>query len=158
MKNLILLLAFALVTNLSLAQSKTNVSPKFEEPYETGREFESSKRKSFSGSVSTPGQMNRYPQFPGGKEAFINFFKENLKYPQSGRDAKLGGSILLSFVVNKDGHVSDVKILKGLGCGWDEEAIRIMEKSPLWQPGIQNNTPVNVRYSLPIHFVQDGDE
>jgi protein TonB len=62
------------------------------------------------------------------------------------------GKVFVSFVVEKDGTVSNVTVVKGIGGGCDEEAIRVIKKSPRWRPGMQHNLPVRVRYNMPLSF------
>ncbi|HKL02255.1 MAG TPA: TonB family protein [Cryomorphaceae bacterium] len=94
-----------------------------------------------------------YPEFPGGEQALFNFLGEHTRYPQRGRDAGLQGKVYIEFVVNENGDVEQVAILKGLGMGFDREAIRVISAMPKWKPGLQNGKKVAVRYRLPIHFI-----
>ncbi|MNR28422.1 Gram-negative bacterial tonB protein [compost metagenome] len=64
----------------------------------------------------------------------------------------IGGKVFLSFVVEKDGTITDVKVTRGIGYGLDEEAMRVIKKSPRWKAGMQNNLPVRVRYNMPINY------
>ena len=94
------------------------------------------------------------PQFPGGIKAMYQFVQDNMKYPAAARRAKVQGKVFLTFVVNADGSIQDIKVLKGMGFGTDEEAIRIMKNTPKWKPGSkENGEKVRVKYNLPINFV-----
>ncbi len=93
-----------------------------------------------------------YPEFPGGMEAWSKYIQRNLRYPSMAQEEGVGGKVFLSFVVEKDGTISDVKLVKGIGYGCDEEAMRVIKKSPRWKAGMQNNLPVRVRYSMPINY------
>ncbi len=93
------------------------------------------------------------PRFPDGFKALYQYLGENLEYPEAASKAKVQGKVHLTFVVGTDGSVSDVKVMKGIGFGADEAAMEVIKKMPRWEPGIQNKTPVNVKYNLPITFV-----
>lgn len=86
------------------------------------------------------------PEFPGGQEALERFLKDNFKKMQ--KDLK--GKVYATFIIEKDGSLSDIKILRDIGYGTGEEAIRVLKKSPKWTPGKQNNKVVRVLYSIPI--------
>lgn len=96
--------------------------------------------------------IENYPEFPGGHSAFIKFLSKNLKYPGVAVDRGIEGKVLISFIIEKNGRLSNIKILRGIGYGCDEEAVRVLEKSPEWKPGIQNKQKVRVAYTLPINF------
>lgn len=103
-------------------------------------------------TIYTPGALERYPEFPGGMEAFAKYLRKNLRYPQQAREAEVGGKVLVSFVVEKDGRLTDIKVVRGIGYGCDEEAARVLQKSPAWKAGIQNNIAVRVLYTIPLIF------
>ncbi|MFA7444434.1 MAG: TonB family protein [Flavobacteriaceae bacterium] len=88
------------------------------------------------------------PEFPGGIQKFYDFVKKEYKAPNVDRDLK--GNVIVEFVVEKDGSLTDIKVLRDIGHGTGAEAIRTLKKSRKWNPGIQNGVPVRVRYTLPI--------
>lgn len=88
----------------------------------------------------------------GGMPAFYNYVKKELKYPKEAKRKGIEGKVFVQFVINKDGSISDIKVIQGLGYGCDEEAIRIVSISPNWVPGNQRGKPVKQRYTLPIIF------
>jgi protein TonB len=92
------------------------------------------------------------PTFPGGIEMFYKFLQYNIRYPAKAFENKIQGKVFVSFVVEKDGSLTDIKVLRGIGGGCDEEAVRVMNTSPKWRPGIQNGRPVRVQYTMPIGF------
>lgn len=96
--------------------------------------------------------IEAYPEFEGGMKAFYKFIQKNLRYPASALDQEKQGKVFISFVVERDGAISDVKVLKGVGYGMDEEASRVIKKSPNWKPGKQNGKTVRVRFNMPITF------
>jgi len=92
------------------------------------------------------------PDFPGGDEARIKYLNENIKYPQMARESGIQGRVFVTFVVEKDGSVTDVRVLRGIGGGCDEEAIRVIKNMPKWDPGKQRGKPVRVQFNMPILF------
>lgn len=88
------------------------------------------------------------PEFPGGMNKFYEFVRKEYKTPDVDRDLK--GNVIVEFVVEKDGSLTDIKVLRDIGYGTGAEAIRTLKKSKKWNPGIQNGVPVRVRYTLPI--------
>ena len=101
--------------------------------------------------------VDEMPEFPGGVEAMMNYIAENVKYPEDAKDKNQSGRVLLSFVVEKDGHVNDVKVLRGVCESIDNEAVRVVKAMPNWKPGKQAGKPVRVSYCLPISFkLSDG--
>ncbi len=92
------------------------------------------------------------PSFPGGQTAFDEYIKSNLKYPKEAKENGVEGRVILNFIVECDGSISDVLLQKGIGYGCDEEAIRLTEKSSPWISGKINDKPVRVQFILPIPF------
>ena len=89
------------------------------------------------------------PDFPGGIQKFYDFVGKNYRAP----DEDVKGKVFVQFVVEKDGSLTDIKVVRDLGYGTGAEAIRVLKKSPKWKPGIQNGRAVRVLYSLPISIV-----
>ena len=98
------------------------------------------------------------PVFPGGNKAMYEFLGDNLKYPAAASRAYVSGRVFLSFVVTETGEIADIQVLKGIGFGCDEEAVRVLKSFPKWTPAKQNGQAVNVRYNLPINFQLKKDE
>ncbi len=92
------------------------------------------------------------PEYPGGQQAMNMFISKNVVYPSVAVDAGIQGKVYVGFVVEKDGSIGEVKVVKGIGGGCDKEAIRVVRSMPKWKPGTQRGKPVRVRYILPIHF------
>ncbi len=90
------------------------------------------------------------PQFPGGQSNFTKYIYSSLKYPTDAR--KIKGKVIVSFIVEKDGSLSNIRVLKGLGGTYDKEAVRIIKESPIWQPAIQGDKAVRFAYTAPINF------
>jgi protein TonB len=96
--------------------------------------------------------VEQMPEFPGGEAKMLEFIQKNVKYPAIAKDNGISGTVFLNFVINKDGQVTDIKILRGIGGGCDEEATRVVKAMPGWKVGKQNGRPVNVSFNLPIKF------
>jgi TonB family protein len=96
--------------------------------------------------------VQRSPTFPGGDKGFGTYLSKSIKYPAEARDKNVQGRVIATFVVEKDGSLTGVKIVRGIGSGADEEALRVLKISPKWIPGMQNGKPVRVQYSVPISF------
>jgi protein TonB len=96
--------------------------------------------------------VEQMPEYPGGEEALKEYLTKNLAYPEFAKENGIHGTVYISFVVEKDGSISDVKVLRGIGGGCDEEAIRIVKRMPKWIPAKQNVRTVRVQYNLPIKF------
>lgn len=96
--------------------------------------------------------VEQQPEYPGGIEALRNFLGKNLNYPRAAASAGVSGRVYVSFVVNTDGSLTNIHVLKGIGFGCDEEAIRVMQKMPHWKPGKQSGRAVRVKFNLPIAF------
>ena len=92
------------------------------------------------------------PEFPGGDQAMMDFVAKNVQYPQEARDKEISGRVLVGFVVEKDGSITDVKVVKGIGGGCDEEAVRVVKAMPKWKPGKDKGKPVRVSYMMPFTF------
>lgn len=95
------------------------------------------------------------PEFPGGMAAWSKFLNKNLQYPSAARETGVQGRVTISFVVEKNGAITGLKVLGGIGAGCDEEALRVIRKSPFWKPGYQNGKAVRVAYVIPIVFRLD---
>ena len=92
------------------------------------------------------------PQFPGGLDALMKYLSKNIHYPEQAKKDNIQGKVYVTFVVEKDGSINGAKILRGVGGGCDEEALRVVNAMPKWKPGKLQGTPVRVQYNLPIVF------
>lgn len=97
------------------------------------------------------------PEFPGGEPALGKFLQANLKYPKLAHENGVQGKVYLQFVVQKDGNLDDMKVLRDPGSGLGEEALRVLSESPKWRPGIQNGRTVKVQFTIPINFKLNTD-
>jgi len=97
--------------------------------------------------------VEQQPEFPGGNDKLFKFLSNNLRYPPQAVEMDIEGMVVVQFVVDKKGNINDIKIIKPLGGGCDEESVRIVKAMPKWKPGKQRGKSVNVRFNLPIRFV-----
>ncbi|MBB6130310.1 M56 family metallopeptidase [Mucilaginibacter lappiensis] len=109
-----------------------------------------------TGQVFT--SVEHVPEFPGGLEAFGQFLGSNVKYPKADREKGVQGRVIATFIVEADGSLSNIIITRGISKAIDEEAIRVLDLSPKWKPGIQNGRAVRVQYSVPISFTLANDD
>jgi periplasmic protein TonB len=96
--------------------------------------------------------VEEMPNFPGGEEKLFEYLQKNIKYPPVARENGIQGRVYVTFVVDKDGKIKDAKVLRGIGGGCDEEALRVVRGMPEWKPGKQNGRSVQVQYNLPVNF------
>ena len=91
--------------------------------------------------------------FPGGMEAWAKYLRKNFKYPRQAQRMGIEGKVQLGFLVDTEGNISDIKVIRGIGDACNEEAIRVLKNSPKWNPGLQRGRPVKSPMSIFIHFV-----
>lgn len=98
--------------------------------------------------------VEEMPEFPGGQADLVKFLQNNINYPQVEKEAGISGKVYVKFVVQPDGNISDVTVLKGVngGDGLSKEAVRVVKAMPKWKPGKQNGRTVPVYFNLPISF------
>jgi protein TonB len=96
--------------------------------------------------------VEEMPSFPGGDLELLKFMAENTKYPPLARENGLQGIVVVTFVVDERGRIDKVQILRGIGGGCDEEAVRVVKAMPQWKAGKQRGMPVRVQYNLPFRF------
>ena len=96
--------------------------------------------------------VEKMPQFQGGIDAWNNFLQNEMKYPTQAQQMGIEGRVFLSFVVQPDGELTDIKPVRGIGGGCDEEAIRVLKRSPYWNPGEQRGKKVATRMAIAMTF------
>lgn len=96
--------------------------------------------------------VEQSPSFPGGDEGRITFLQENINYPKKAKKKGIQGTVYVTFVIEKDGSITDVRLLRGIGGGCDEEVIRVVKKMPKWNPGKQRGKHVRVQFNMPVKF------
>ena len=92
------------------------------------------------------------PAFPGGMDAMIQFLSSNIQYPADAQKQKVDGRVLVNFVVEKDGSITEVKVIKPTFPSLDAEAVRVVKAMPKWKPGYQKSQAVRVQFTMPINF------
>jgi protein TonB len=97
--------------------------------------------------------VEQMPIFPGGMPGLSQYLSSTLRYPGEAQEAKVQGTVFVGFVVDKTGVIRDVTMLKGIGHGCDEEAMRVIQLMPAWTPGRQDGRQVSVRFTIPIRFI-----
>ena len=102
--------------------------------------------------VEIYGMVEEMPGFRGGEQKLFEFIGNNVVYPQEAKEAGIEGKVFVEFYIEGDGTVCDAKVLRGLGYGCDEEALRVIGLMPKWYPGKQRGKAVRVRYTLPVTF------
>lgn len=96
--------------------------------------------------------VEQNPEFPGGQTEMYRYIGDNMKYPSAAQRANVSGKVFVKFVVERDGSIGDIQVLKGIGFGCDEEATRVIKSMPKWSPGRQNGRNVRVYFTMPISF------
>lgn len=96
--------------------------------------------------------VEKQPEFPGGRQALETYLSATVRYPSEAKKVGVKGRVFASFVVEPEGNITNIQLLKGLGYGCDEEAIRVVQNMPCWAPGSQSGRLLRVKYNLPILF------
>ena len=96
--------------------------------------------------------VEQMPSFPGGMGALMKYLATHIHYPELAKESGIQGRVFINFVVEPDGSIDHVKVLRGIGGGCDEEAIRVVKSMPKWIPGKQRGKPVRVSFNLPVKF------
>lgn len=96
--------------------------------------------------------VEEMPEFPGGQQALFAYIGKELKYPEQAIEDGIEGVVFVTFVVEADGKITGVKVIRGIGGGCDEEAVRVVRGMPNWKPGKQRGEAVRVKYNLPIRY------
>ena len=131
MKKLILMLLMAVCCLMTANAQKTVVSQTNQKVFDT---------------------VDQMPEYPGGMQAMIEFLQANMKYPEDAAKQKVEGRVMVQFVVETDGSISDVHVAKQVFPSLDAEAIRVVQAMPRWTPGKEKGKVVRVKYNLPIVF------
>jgi protein TonB len=105
-----------------------------------------------STEVFDAGSIEVMPEPYGGAAAWSKFLQKNMHYPSQAVEQEKQGKVWVSFIIERDGHLSNIEVVKGPGFGMDEEALRVLKLAPAWKPGVQNKQAVRVRYTIPINF------
>ena len=98
--------------------------------------------------------VEKMPQYPGGEDALMKYLAININYPSDSKDSGVQGTVYASFIVEKDGSITNVKILRSLSNSCDKEVIQVIKAMPNWKPGEQGGKPARVQFNLPVKFKQ----
>jgi len=96
--------------------------------------------------------VEQMPEYPGGMQALFEYLGQNLKYPEDAKEQKIEGRVIAIFVVETDGSISNVEVVKPVFPSLDAEAVRVLSGMPKWKPGMQSGKVVRVKYTVPINF------
>jgi len=96
--------------------------------------------------------VEQMPSFPGGDAELMKFLNSHIKYPAVAEENGIQGRVVATFVVERDGSITDVKVIKSVDPSLDKEAIRVLKSMPKWIPGKQNGSAVRVKYTVPVTF------
>jgi periplasmic protein TonB len=96
--------------------------------------------------------VEQMPEFPGGQQALMKYMSSHLKYPEIAKEEGIQGKVFINFVVQEDGSLREVKVLRGVHPSLDQEAMRVVKSMPLWNPGKNNGKVCCVQYNLPVMF------
>jgi len=132
-----ILMPFLLFANAVFAQNNPSASAKEDKIYELR-------------------DVSKAPVFPGGEQAMLNFFAENINYPAQARENKIQGTVRLLVAIKKDGAVGEVRVVAGIGAGCDKEAVRVAKTMPQWTPAERKGNPVSVFYPVSVRFQLDA--
>ena len=138
MKNIFIIITLLFVSNILFGQ--------------TIKTSEASKKGDKTAQQEVFLIVEEMPSYPGGEKAMYTYLKHNLILPDEARSAKIDSQVFITFVVDKQGNIKDVEVLDVIGYGCDEEAIRVIENMPQWEPGRQGGEPVAVKFRMPIEF------
>ena len=114
------------------------------------RAKKSASKTEFTGEVYEI--VEQMPEYPGGLTALMNYLRANTRYPAAAQKAGIEGRVIVSFIVEPNGSVSNVKIVRSVDTNLDQEALRVVRQMPKWKPGTQNGVAMRVKYRLPITF------
>ena len=154
MKNTLLIFLFfsLLFTSSAFAQEKDSINGVKQD--QDSIAIKKNKNKKDDASVYTISEM--MPTYLGGEEAMYKYLAGAIQYPQYAKEHGIRGTVIISFIVEQDGSLSDVKITKDIGGGCGTEAVRVIKGMPNWIPGLQDGIPIRVQYNLPIKFTLTG--
>ncbi len=145
------------VVNLEEENSEISMESRPGDTASDGNSTSGSSQGALDGGGGDPDAVYTYveeaPGFPGGESARMEFLRNNIKYPSLALQNKIQGKVYISFIIEKDGSISNVKVLQGIGAGCDEEALRVTRLMPKWKPGKTQGHEVRVVINMPVNFV-----
>ena len=149
-RQFILLLAFTCAMGALAQTNKATQNSSQPEPLQSTNEGDSIAERVFTGKIYDV--VEEPPSFPDGSRALMSWISNNVHYPPEYPDTSITHRVVVSFVVEPDGSLSNIKIVRSIDSVLDEEAIRVVKSMPRWIPGKQNGKEVRVNYNLPVSF------
>ncbi len=140
------ILLFLLISNISFAQEEIVLQTVQDTTFQV----------SDSGEVFV--FVEDQPEFLGGDDARIKYLQKSIRYPELAKESGIQGTVYITFVVEKDGSVTNVKVLRGIGGGCDKESVRVIKNMPKWKPGMQRGEAVRCQYNMPIRYILAGND
>ena len=121
---------------------------------DTASSLDTTSASTQTSSIQSPvrSRIEVMPSFPKGSRTLYKFIKKNLEYPEEAMENKIHGKVLVRFLVDKEGKLSQFEVVRGLGYGCDEEALRVAKLMPAWKPGKKSGKPIDVEYTIPVNF------
>jgi periplasmic protein TonB len=147
MKNIILFITLLIFGNCGFAQIQTHITPPDTSEPEVFNIVEK-----MPAWYSCEKNENEEERYKCTSYAMQTFLAKNIIYPTKARDNGITGTVYVTFIINEDGKVINAKILRGISDQLDEEALRVINKMPTWQPGVQKGNPVSVQFNVPVKF------
>jgi len=159
MKNVLFLLTLMLLVSCIDRTKNTNEQKETNE-FEAAQEMMKQNVPQDENTALVNGQpvytvVEEMPSYPGGDDARIKFLVANIRYPQMAKESGIQGTVFVTFVVDDKGKICNVKCLRGIGGGCDEEAVRVVKLMPKWTPGKQAGKNVNVQFNMPVRYTLD---
>ncbi len=142
-------LVWVLIVSINLAQAQVN--EKVEEPLSL-EIMEESPTPTNSDEVYTMFDLQQFPEFPGGLTAMNEYLATNMKYPKRAVENAVQGTVVLSFIVEKDGSLTNIKVVRDIGSDCGKEAVRLVEAMPKWSPGYRNGQKARAKFTMPFRF------
>ena len=139
------------------AQSKKTVEPQANQNTSDKGRQKSDPQDKQKDNAKVYDVVEKMPSFPGGMPALFEYLCNNVHYPKVAEEKKVEGRVIVTFVVGKDGSISNAELVRSVSEELDAEAIRVVSSMPKWQPGTQNGKPVNVKFTVPVTFKLKGD-
>lgn len=130
---------------VEIQSTEANINTQIEAPVEVKQEEEVDEVINFY-------VIEEKPEFPGGEAAMMQWIAKNIKYPEIAKENNIQGKVFVQFIIDKDGYVKNVEVVRGVDPVLDKEAVRVVSSMPQWKPGKQRGKPVKVQFQLPINF------
>jgi TonB family protein len=137
-------------TKKNTAQGKNEIAMRDEPQAATSQKDSSTIKRAENEHFFT--LVDQMPQFPGGTDALMTYLSNHIQYPADAARMNIQGTVLISFIIEKDGSIASAKVIRGIGGGCDEEALRVIQSMPQWKPALKDNKPMRVLFNLPITF------